>query len=1177
MRRSSTTGGRLEGGGRRSAGRASTSSAAGAVLPRQSTSAAANSRKSHYNVQIEMSPMSFRGSLMQATTSLFVKDSKDYMDESGLDDMLSDGGGQNNSFMGSYLKGSSLLSGVAKRASVASTIVTRLSSYEHDNDNSDTDSEDSRQRLRKHTQHSRRSNATVDDEPDRTCYCLQRFVELNNKLIQSARFSFLTSLLTVYALFGDDLRLALTHKDLDPIFDVLTIWCLLVFTVEVFANSCAKPGYFLGFFFVLDTVSTATLVLDLTMVSTALFCAVSAEEDDSVRTSRAGRAGARASRTVRIIRLLRLLRLWSRFTQALEERAARARQAARQAAEENAEPGASTEGEEGDAMSMTMTAVNTMMAASSSTGKDDAVTSTPTKSASDDETESRLGKKLADLTTRRVIILVLVMLFFMPLFTTNGLVMDMSDFQHSASLGSGLVYERLRSWCSLREQPADVLPWCLQGFPEQEAGSNVSVTRQRHLRAEYEWHLLTFIHNQRLNTGDVLWSLCWVGMKSSSLIQAAMAGGVDSAAAKQQEANYISEMAGLGQNRYVGDKHTKVVPVEDWDELHSNPRWAFSAQPLAQRTKNALVNPWLETCQGHHGVALSTKISARQPRHCSITRDLRCSEVHYVFPATGTNIEDDHLSIMFAFDRRQQTQMAARLNMVQTLFLILTVGVSSVLFAADADHLLNNPIKRMVQRMEIIKEDPFAAMRLGDQAYRSEEIEQAKLKEKLATKGRFDKFMAKFHRKDSQPVETVILEKTIIRMGGYLIYAFTEVGAPVVSRTIQPSQERVEIEPFMPGVLGDAIIASVGIQDFNTVLTALSENAIQFVNLVAEHVHGQANEYHGVPNMTKGGGEFVLVWRPAPTLTCEGFLTEEMLQGFEEAFERRAREREECANMAIIAMLRTLVAIEKAEVFVQYQNHPAIRGRLPHYKVDLRCALHCGNIAECTIGSTYKLDVAYCSQAVKVPTKLGEAARHYSARLLLTHQMVSFLSEKMQSLCRLIDHVSIVGHKAPFRLFTIDLDLDAVGGVLTNLWDRLPYVKNRFKMRQIRELGKLEKLAESYSVWQEFQNDADLGRMRNVFSADFFLRFSTGYRNYEAGQWRAARDMLVTCHFQSEDLKADEYSLAVHEADWPEDGATVALLHFMQQTDYVPPKDWRGYRRLVTEPVRINRDKKELR
>ena len=38
--------------------------------------------------------------------------------------------------------------------------------------------------------------------------------------------------------------------------------------------------------------------------------------------------------------------------------------------------------------------------------------------------ESRVGKKLSDLTTRRVIILVLTMLFSVPLFSTNTYLFD---------------------------------------------------------------------------------------------------------------------------------------------------------------------------------------------------------------------------------------------------------------------------------------------------------------------------------------------------------------------------------------------------------------------------------------------------------------------------------------------------------------------------------------------------------------------------------------------------------------------------------------------------------------------------------------------------------------------------------------------------------------------------------
>jgi hypothetical protein len=135
----------------------------------------------------------------------------------------------------------------------------------------------------------------------------------------NARFNILTTVLTIYALFGDDFRLLATYKYMDSVFNVFTIMCILVFTIEILVQSIGKEDYFWSFFFKLDSLSTVTLVLDLTWLGNALFCA-DPEGGSALKSSRAGRAGARAGRTVRVIRLLRLVKLYAKYQSAKQEK-----------------------------------------------------------------------------------------------------------------------------------------------------------------------------------------------------------------------------------------------------------------------------------------------------------------------------------------------------------------------------------------------------------------------------------------------------------------------------------------------------------------------------------------------------------------------------------------------------------------------------------------------------------------------------------------------------------------------------------------------------------------------------------------------------------------------------------------------------------------------------------------
>jgi hypothetical protein len=71
------------------------------------------------------------------------------------------------------------------------------------------------------------------------------------------------TIITIYALFGDDLRLLTCPKSIDDYFFAASSVCLFFFTVEIILASISQEGYFLGFYFWLDLVSTVSLITDI--------------------------------------------------------------------------------------------------------------------------------------------------------------------------------------------------------------------------------------------------------------------------------------------------------------------------------------------------------------------------------------------------------------------------------------------------------------------------------------------------------------------------------------------------------------------------------------------------------------------------------------------------------------------------------------------------------------------------------------------------------------------------------------------------------------------------------------------------------------------------------------------------------------------------------------------------
>lgn len=71
------------------------------------------------------------------------------------------------------------------------------------------------------------------------------------------------TLVTIYALLGDDLKLLTTTIEADDYFTVATSISLILFLIELVLASIGKEGYFNSFFFWLDLVSTLSLVTDI--------------------------------------------------------------------------------------------------------------------------------------------------------------------------------------------------------------------------------------------------------------------------------------------------------------------------------------------------------------------------------------------------------------------------------------------------------------------------------------------------------------------------------------------------------------------------------------------------------------------------------------------------------------------------------------------------------------------------------------------------------------------------------------------------------------------------------------------------------------------------------------------------------------------------------------------------
>merc|ERR1719247_653857 len=135
-------------------------------------------------------------------------------------------------------------------------------------------------------------------------------VFLENQLFQAIVGAF-----TVFSLYGDDIRAGYFFKNSDFYFYISFFACLLIFAWELTMQCIVIEGYKGSFFFWLDVVATGSLILDIPWLTDGMVALYSTGAggggneiygDILARAGRAARVGTRAGRIVRLVKLMQV-------------------------------------------------------------------------------------------------------------------------------------------------------------------------------------------------------------------------------------------------------------------------------------------------------------------------------------------------------------------------------------------------------------------------------------------------------------------------------------------------------------------------------------------------------------------------------------------------------------------------------------------------------------------------------------------------------------------------------------------------------------------------------------------------------------------------------------------------------------------------------------------------------
>mmetsp|Transcript_39516 Transcript_39516/g.113706 ORF Transcript_39516/g.113706 Transcript_39516/m.113706 type:complete len:980 (+) Transcript_39516:112-3051(+) len=877
-------------------------------------------------------------------------------------------------------------------------------------------------------------------------------------VIDNVKLQVFMFLITVYALVGEDVRMvSYTSNSDDLYFNIVTICALLLFSFEMVCSCIGKDDYFLSFFFFLDLVATSSLILDITWVYEVLILG----GDTSVaRAGRMSRVGTRAGRVIRVIRLLRLIRILKLYKHILDMRRRM---------------------------------------------KDDDDKTGPGRESPDEEVyaESRVGQKLSQMTTQKVIVLILSMLIMLPIISVEAWFRETPTAAQYGADVVNTVYQECRS-----STIANATAPFAKGSADEAALRLACLRFERHLTMFIgAHHLENHVQcemgvDKAFNMGCKL-GLAWVGFK-------------------------VNAEAGFGG-------FTQQTFEQHWARLYpktSDRLGVDTLRPdLMQRLNSGSVLDCPDNPYGpdYRYVPVSSQMDLQCPE------DLRLMEMAWVEPQLM--VAGYAIPIVFVFDQRPHLLRSSVYSMLQTVFICLVLALGAMFFSRDANVLVLQPIERMISLVQKIRDNPLYAMKLGDESYRAENggLEESATEQGVQTGGcwgcirRFNPCRRQTVVKE-QTMETKILENAIVKLGKLLALGFGEAGSEIIVKNM--GDDTATVNPMIPGNKVNAVFGFCDITHFTDMTEVLQDKVMLFVNQVAEIVHSIVDAWHGAANRNNGQA-FLIVWRMRDEFTVEA--------------------RTKMGDMSVVSFAQVLAAVNKSAVLKDYREHPALLARIPKFRVRMGFGLHYGWAIEGAIGSDFKIDASYLSPHVNMASRLEAATRHYQVEFLVSEPFVQICSAKMASTFRAIDQVTFKGGMStPIRLFSVDLRGERLIGknrpLFTSTGRRN---ENQFEVRRIREKAKDEKLQESFNVYEVFVNDSDLALMREKFHTRFFQQYSKGFFNYQAGEWGVARTV---------------FSSTVNMLPWT-DGPSEVLLEYMGNFGFdsskATPKGWPGHRELT--------------
>lgn len=220
---------------------------------------------------------------------------------------------------------------------------------------------------------------------------------------------------------------------------------------------------------------------------------------------------------------------------------------------------------------------------------------------------------------------------------------------------------------------------------------------------------------------------------------------------------------------------------------------------------------------------------------------------------------------MAVYNIKSQVVLNAQLGIITTFLVCIVLSSGAAIFSKLTNELVIAPIETMIEKVNNITKDPLKAAHDEEERLLMEELaekedensfdmglEDDKDKEK---KKKEDEEKKK--KKEGQPLETVILEQTLSKIGSLLALVFGEAGAEIIAKNMEKGHD---VNPMLPGQKSIFIFGFCDIRNFTDATEVLEEGVMLFVNEIGEIVHSTVARYSGAANKNVGDA-FLLVWK----------------------------------------------------------------------------------------------------------------------------------------------------------------------------------------------------------------------------------------------------------------------------------------------------------------------------